>query len=92
MSERDIEDARLMPEGRDRSLIMIEPKTEDMRATEQQVSKIRAAVLPAFEAAKARHRDLEWAVTGRAALTDDLNRFDAEDTARAEIRALPLRC
>ena len=90
LSERDIEDARLMPKAGSGHLILIEPKTGDMRATEQQVSKIRAAVKPVFEAAKERHRDLEWALTGRAALTDDLNRFDAEDTARAEIRALPL--
>ena len=90
LSERDIDDARLMPKAGSGHLILIEPKTRDMRATEQQVSRIRAAVRPAFEAAKERHRDLEWAVTGRAALTEDLNRFDAEDTARAEIRALPL--
>jgi putative drug exporter of the RND superfamily len=90
MSERDIEDARLMPNAGTGHLILIDPQTRDMRSTEQQVSKIRAAVRPAFETARERHRDLEWAVTGRAALTDDLNRFDAEDTARAEIRALPL--
>ena len=90
MSEQDVEDARLMPKAGTGHLILIEPKTGDMRATEQQVSKIRAAVLPVFDEARERHRDLEWAVTGRAALTDDLNRFDAEDTARAEIRALPL--
>jgi RND superfamily putative drug exporter len=90
LSERDIEDARLIPKAGAGHLILIEPKTEGLQATEQQVSKIRAAVRPAFEAAKARHGDLEWAITGRAALTDDLNRFDAEDTARAEIRALPL--
>lgn len=90
MSERDIEDSRLMPKPGTGHLILIEPKTGDLRATEQQVSKIRAAIEPAFDAAKKRHPDLEWAVTGRAALTDDLNRFDAEDTARAEIRALPL--
>jgi putative drug exporter of the RND superfamily len=90
MTEGDIADARLMPKSGTGHLILIEPKTGDMRSTEQQVSKIRAAVRPAFEAASERHRDLEWAVTGRAALTDDLNRFDAEDTTRAEIRGLPL--
>ena len=90
LSERDIDDARLMPKAGSGHLILIEPRTRDMRATEQQVSRICAAVRPAFEAAQERHRDLEWAVTGRAALTEDLNRFDAEDTARAEIRALPL--
>ena len=90
MSERDIDDVRLMPKAGTGHLILIDPKTRDMRSTEQQVSRIRAAVRPAFEAARERHSDLEWAVTGRAALTDDLNRFDAEDTARAEIRALPL--
>jgi len=79
-----------MPKAGTGHLILIEPKTEGMQATEQQVRRIRAAVRPAFEAASERHPDLEWAITGRAALTDDLNRFDAEDTARAEIRALPL--
>ena len=90
ISERDFEDPRIKPKAGTGHLLLIDLSTKGMQATEQQVSKIRAAVRPVFWAAKARHQDLEWAITGRAALTDDLNRFDAEDTARAEIRALPL--
>src|SRR6185295_18285687 len=33
---------------------------------------------------------LHWAVTGRAALTYDLNAFNAKDTAKAELRVIPL--
>lgn len=90
ISDRDIEDRRLSPQGGNGHFILIEPKTEGMQATEQLVPKLRVAIAPTMQAAKARHGDLEWAITGRAALTDDLNRFDAQDTARAELRALPL--
>ena len=39
---------------------------------------------------KARHPAMRWAVTGRSALTYDLNVFNAKDTAEAEMRVIPL--
>ncbi len=71
-------------------LVLIELATTDVLATEQEVSRIRAIVRPLLERAKERHPDLQWAVTGRAALTYDVNRFSSEDTARSELRALPV--
>jgi RND superfamily putative drug exporter len=90
ISSQDIQDRRLSPKPGTGHLIIIDLKTGDLLATEQEVPKLRSAAYPALEEAKARHRDLEWAITGRAALTYDFTRFDAEDSARAELRALPL--
>ena len=71
-------------------LILIDLDTPDVLATEQQVPMIRAAIAPVFEAASRSHAEIDWAITGRAALTYDINRFNADDSARAEIRALPV--
>lgn len=83
-------DRRLSPKPGTGHLLVIDLKAENVLAAEQEVPRLRAAVSPVLHAAKARHPDLDWALTGRAALTYDLNRFNAEDTARAEIRTLPL--
>jgi len=90
IGERDIHDDRLLPKAGTGHVVIIGLKSGDLLTTEQEVPKVRAAVAPIMEKAKSRHSDLQWAVTGRAALTYDLSRFDTEDTARAEIRALPL--
>jgi RND superfamily putative drug exporter len=90
VTEDDIQDPRLLPGPGTGHFLLVDLNTEDVLEAEQQLPKLRAAVAPAFDAAKARHRDLDWAITGRAALTHDLSRFDAQDTARAEFRALPL--
>jgi RND superfamily putative drug exporter len=70
-------------------LLVVDLATDDLLATEQQVAKLRASVAPLFRA-RAEDANLRWAVTGRAALTYDVNRFNAQDTARSELRALPL--
>lgn len=90
IGERDIPDERLLPKAGTGHVVIIGLKSGDLLTTEQEVPKVRAAVAPIMEKAKSRHGDLVWAVTGRGALTYDLSRFDTEDTARAEIRALPL--
>ncbi len=90
VSELDIEDQHLLPAPGTGHFILVDLNTQDVLEAEQQIPKLRAAMAPTFNAAKARHGDLEWAITGRAALTYDLSRFDAQDTARAELRALPL--
>lgn len=87
-SESEILDPRLLPQPGTGHLIVIELET-DVLATEQELPKLREAVGPLLQDAKGRHRDLDWAITGRAALTHDLNRFNAEDTLRSEVRALP---
>lgn len=88
--ERESLDRRLLPRAGTGHLILITLDTKDVLATEQEVPKLRAAVTPILEAAKKQHQDMDWAMTGRAALTHDLNSFNAEDTARSEKRALPL--
>jgi len=90
IGESEFQEERLLPKAGTGHVILLGLKTGDMLSTEQNVPNLRAAVAPVMENAKANHGDLEWAITGRAALTYDLTRFDAKDTARAEIRALPL--
>ena len=58
--------------------------------TEQQVPLVREAVRPVFAEFAASAADLEWALTGRAALTYDINIMSSQDTATSELRALPL--
>lgn len=90
ISESDIQDPRLTPQAGMGHYIVADLNSKDVLAAEQEVPKIRASVASMLQEAKSSHSDLEWAVTGRAALTYDLAKFDAEDTAKAEIRALPL--
>jgi putative drug exporter of the RND superfamily len=70
-------------------LMLIELTTDELLATEEEVPKIRAKLSSVFEDAQAQDGGIEWAITGRAALTYDINRFNDEDAARSEIRALP---
>ncbi|HET6942003.1 MAG TPA: MMPL family transporter [Sphingomicrobium sp.] len=90
VTETEIQDVRLLPKAGTGHFLVIDLSSAEMLEAEQQVPLIRAAVAPVLDGAKARHRDLDWALTGRPALTYDLSRFDAQDTARAEFRALPL--
>jgi len=62
----------------------------DVREAEQAIPRLRTAAHPILQAARADHPHLHWAMTGRGALTYDLNAFNALDTTRAEVRALPL--
>jgi putative drug exporter of the RND superfamily len=89
-ADRDMSDRRLRPEPRTGHFIIVDLETEDLLATEQEVPRLRAAIAPVMEEARSRHPELEWAITGPAALNQDLNRFSNDDAARSEIRALPL--
>lgn len=75
--------------GRGRMLV-VKLSTATGLASEQEVPRVRAAAEPLFDRVRARHPDLDWAVTGRPALTHDINVFSSHDSARSEIRALPL--
>lgn len=57
--------------------------------TEQQVPLVREAVAPVFAGFVKAAPDLEWALTGRAALTYDINILSTQDTVSSELRALP---
>ena len=58
--------------------------------TEQQVPLVRDAVRPVFANFARAAPDLGWALTGRAALTHDINIMSRQDTVTSEMRALPL--
>jgi RND superfamily putative drug exporter len=88
--DSDFGDPRLIPKKGSGSFLLIEVAAVDVLATEQRVPPLRELIAPVMHEAKQRLPDLQWAVTGRAALTYDLNRFSADDSARAEFHALPL--
>lgn len=88
--DRDIGDPRLLPASGAGRYILVDLATGGLLASEQQVPRVRDAVGEVLQPALSRIPDLEWAVTGRAALTYDLNRFSEADAARAEVRALPI--
>ena len=88
--EEDLADERLLPARDTGHVIYLSLRTAETREAEQAVVRLRAAAAPLLAAARDRWPDLEWALTGRAALTVDLNQFNAVDTALAELRALPL--
>jgi RND superfamily putative drug exporter len=88
--EEDIPNRRLRPAKGTGHIVIVSAKADNTREAERAVPRIRAVAEPLLTAAKALHPDLEWAITGRAALTYDLSLFDAQDTKNAELRALPL--
>ena len=88
--ESDVTDRRMLPAPGTGHIALISLNAKGVLAAEQVLPRLRAAVGKPLRAAQARYPDLEWAITGRAALTYDLNQFNAEDTKRAELHALPL--
>lgn len=62
----------------------------DTLAQEQRVEPLRAAVDSAVKALGNDARGIEWALTGRAAISHDINVFSTRDTAQSELRALPV--
>jgi len=90
VNERDLMNPRLTPKAGTGHFILVELRTPDALATEQEVPRLREAIAPMIDAGKARFGEVDWALTGRAALTYDINRFNVEDATRAELRALPI--
>jgi RND superfamily putative drug exporter len=88
--DADIADQRLRPLPGTGHVAIASLKARNLRESEQEIPRLRAAAERLLRAAQAVHPDLSWAITGRAALTYDLNRFNSEDTTKAELRALPL--
>lgn len=90
MGPGNILDKRLLPKPGTGLMILIGVKAANVRDAEQAIPSVRRAVDSLLGAAKAGMPYLEWAVTGRSAVTYDLNLFSARDTARAEMRVIPL--
>jgi RND superfamily putative drug exporter len=88
--DADIGDRRLRPRPEMGHFVVINLRAADVREAEQAMLRVRSAAEPILRTARAAHPDLSWATTGRVALVRDLNDFNAADTAKAELRALPL--
>lgn len=86
----DLADERLQPARNTGYVIYLSLQSTETREAEQALVNLRAAAAPLLASARQRFPDMVWALTGRAALTVDLNQFNATDTAKAEVRALPL--
>jgi RND superfamily putative drug exporter len=83
-------DKRLLPAPGSGAFVMAGIKAASVREAERAIPLVRAAVDSALGPRRAGNPDLRWAVTGRAALTYDLNVFNAKDTAAAELKVFPL--
>jgi RND superfamily putative drug exporter len=88
--EDELLDPRLLPAPGTGHVALVSLNAANVREAEQAIPRLRASAAPLLRAAQVRHPDLEWAITGRAALTYDLNQFNAHDTTQAELHALPL--
>lgn len=71
-------------------VLVVSIAADNALVTEQQVPLVRAAIAPVFASIAQAAPDLAWAVTGRAALSHDINIFSTRDTGSAELRAMPL--
>jgi RND superfamily putative drug exporter len=102
MTPDHVLDKRLLPAPGTGMLVLIGVKASNIRDAEQAIPVVRRVVDSVMEEELARIKalekdsapsgraDLRWAVTGRSALTYDLNLFNAKDTAEAEVRVIPL--
>ncbi|MEB3186718.1 MAG: MMPL family transporter [bacterium] len=71
------------------AVVLVGLRARDLTRAEEAVGAIRAD-LASFMAGRPPDPDLTWHLTGRPALTHDINAFSIEDSARAESRGLPL--
>jgi putative drug exporter of the RND superfamily len=90
MTPENVLDKRLLPSPGTGTVVLIGIKAAAIRDAEQAIPVVRHAVDSVLTPEKERHSGLRWAVTGRSALTYDLNLFNAKDTAEAEVRVIPL--
>jgi len=88
--ETQFNDKRMVPPAGTGHIAIIGLKAANVHEAGNATPGVRAAVEPILLTASAWHPDLVWATTGHSALSYDLNRFNSEDTTRAELRALPL--
>jgi RND superfamily putative drug exporter len=67
--------------------ILVGPDAKSMTDSERLIPALRAVVASSAAAALP---GWSWAVTGQTAVIYDLNQFNAQDSRRAELRAMPL--
>ena len=90
MTRDNVLDKRLLPRPGSGDLVLIGLNAETARQAEEMLPKVRATVDSCLGKYRKTLPGLEWAVTGRAALNYDFNRFNADDSLQAERRAIPL--
>ncbi len=90
MTSEHMLDKRLLPIPGTGSIALIGVKTEFIQKADHAVSAIRQRVNPILEHYRKKDPGLRWAVTGRAALSYDFNRFNAREARTAEVRMIPL--
>jgi RND superfamily putative drug exporter len=86
----EADDVRLISDDRRETFAFVGLKARDVRGAEKAVPAVREALQTAGLAARAADPTFAWHVTGRGALTYDINQFSTEDTSKAEARSMPL--
>ncbi len=84
------DDVRLLSRDKRETFAFIGLNARDVRGAEKAVPAIRQAIQAAGLETRKQDPSFEWHVTGRGALTYDINQFSTEDTSKAETRSLPL--
>lgn len=90
MASARVPDIRLMADPAKGNLVYVGLKATNTQEAEQALPIVRQAVNDVLQPIRQTDPTLAWAVTGRAAFTYDLNLFNAEDSAAAEQRVIPL--
>jgi RND superfamily putative drug exporter len=85
----DRKDARLRSADGHIGMILVGLAAATVQEGEKAVPKLRAAIKPAGEHARAADPGFQWATTGRGALSYDISQYGAKDTAAAEARVIP---
>lgn len=83
-------DPRLVAPPEKGAMVLVGLKGQDVHDAELAIPPVREAVNAVMAEAKQTDPSLTWAVTGRAAYTLDLNKFNAVDTGEAEGRVVPV--
>ncbi|MDB5097563.1 MAG: hypothetical protein JWM80_1984 [Cyanobacteria bacterium RYN_339] len=85
----DRPDARLRSADGHLGMILVGLAAGSVQEGERAVPKLRAAIKPVGERARAADPGFKWATTGRGALAYDISQYGARDTAEAEARVIP---
>ncbi|MBC7545091.1 MAG: MMPL family transporter [Candidatus Sericytochromatia bacterium] len=83
-------DSRLVADPAKGAMVLIGLKAQDVHGAELAIPGIRQAVDQVMTQTKSSDPTLTWGVTGRAAYTFDLNKFNAADIGEAEGRVVPV--
>ena len=86
----DREDPRMRSADGRQTLLLVGLKAATVQDAEKATPRLRAAIAPAGEAARAADPAFRWATTGRGALAFDLAAYGARDAEEAEARVLPI--